>query len=167
MFDFLKNKKIKEEFELKLPGVCQDGQFDCRYEVFRCLDKYYNGNTSTVSALRSKYPNVEVSDLNMAKMYSSRGLALDDLTETITALGSELEKADCLIKLMKENKAIIAEIPIRMDGKNYRHAVGIEVIKTFNNGKVVINVMNPSGQGGSRFTSFKDFVRVIAVTKFA
>lgn len=167
MFDFLKNKKIEEEFELKLPGVSQNGQFDCRYEVFRCLDKYYNGSTLSISTLRSKFPDVERNDAMMAKMYSSKNLALNDITETVNAFGTELEKADYLITLMKANKAVMAEIPIKADGKNYRHAVGIKVIKTFKNGKVVIKVMNPSGEGGSRFTSFEDFERFIVVTKFA
>ena len=142
MLDFLKKKEVEEEFDFNLPSVNQNGQYDCRYEVFRSLDKYYNGSTQSVLLLRNKFPDAEVSDSSMAKMYSSRNLSLNDITETVNALQTETEKADFLISLMKENKAVIAEFTINSNGKTYGHAVGVKTVKTFSNGKVVIKVVN-------------------------
>jgi len=166
MFNLFKRKTADTEFEFDMPTTSQNGQYDCRYEVFRSLDKYYNGSTDSVLILRNKFPDAEKSDSAMAKMYSSKNLALNDITETVSSFSTEVEKAGFLISLMKENKAVIAEFMIKSNGRTYGHAVGVKVVKTFSNGKVVIKVMNPSGEGGGRFTSFKDFTRFISVTKF-
>lgn len=160
-----KRKKLEDEVEFGIPFMSQDGQFDCRYEVFRSLDKYYNGSTLSVSALRTQFPNVEKSDSTMAKMYSSRNLSLYDITGDMSAR-TDTEIAETIISYFKDNKAVIAEFPIYANGTKYLHNVGIKTIKTFSNGKVVVKVMNPSNEGGSRFTTFKDFTRFIVVSKF-
>lgn len=160
-----KRRKLDEEMEFDIPFMSQDGQYDCRYEVFRSLDKYYNETTSSVSELRTKFPNVEKSDSMMAKMYSSRNLSLYDITSDMSA-DSDTEIAERIISCFKDNKAVIAEFPIYANGTKYLHNVGIKTVKVFSNGKVVVKVMNPSGEGGSRFTTFKDFTRFIVVTKF-
>lgn len=160
-----KRKKLEDEVEFGIPFMSQDGQFDCRYEVFRSLDKYYNGSTLSVSALRTQFPNVEKSDSTMAKMYSSRNLSLYDITGDMSAR-TDTEIAETIISYFKDNKAVIAEFPIYANGTKYLHNVGIKTVKTFSNGKVVVKVMNPSNEGGSRFTTFKDFTRFIVVSKF-
>jgi hypothetical protein len=160
-----KRKKLEDEVELGIPFMSQDGQFDCRYEVFRSLDKYYNGSTLSVSALRTQFPNVEKSDSTMAKMYSSRNLSLYDITGDMSAR-TDTEIAETIISYFKDNKAVIVEFSINANGTKYLHNVGIKTVKTFSNGKVVVKVMNPSGEGGSRFTTFKDFTRFIVVSKF-
>lgn len=160
-----KRKKLEDEVEFGIPFMSQDGQFDCRYEVFRSLDKYYNGSTLSVSALRTQFPNVEKSDSTMAKMYSSRNLSLYDITGDMSAR-TDTEIAETIMSYFKDNKAVIAEFPIYANGTKYLHNVGIKTIKTFSNGRVVVKVMNPSNEGGSRFTTFKDFTRFIVVSKF-
>lgn len=166
MLNLFKHKTVEDEFEFKIPLAVQDGQYDCRYEVYRSLDKYYNGSTQSVAALRESFPDAERSDSAMAKMYSARSMALKDITEELAAMGSDAAKAQYLIALMRKDVAVIAEFPIKANGRTYGHAVGVKTVKTFSNGKVVVKVMNPSGEGGSKFTSLKDFTRFISVTKF-
>lgn len=38
--------------------------------------------------------------------------------------------------------------------------------RVYDNGRILIRVMNPSGAGGSRFTDFNKFYRFISISKF-
>ena len=44
--------------------------------------------------------------------------------------------------------------------------VGLRTIKVYDNGRILIRVMNSSGAGGSRFTDFNKFNRFISISKF-
>ena len=87
-------------------------------------------------------------------------LRLDNLSKLPT---DNKAIANDLINKMHNNNSIIGEISI---SKNMGHAVGIRTIKVYDNGRVLIKVMNPSGVGGSKFTNFNKFMRFIKVSKF-
>ena len=109
--NFMHGGRITDDVSIEMPFMEQGGEYDCRYEVFRSNDMYFNGKTLRVSELRQLYPNVEIDDLQMAKMYGKIGsLAIERIPV------SDLSKTD-IAKAMIDNVAqrhtIIYEMKIK------------------------------------------------------
>ena len=97
--NFMHGGRITDDVSIEMPFMEQGGEYDCRYEVFRSNDMYFNGKTLRVSELRQLYPNVEIDDLQMAKMYDKIGsLAIERIPV------SDLSKTD-IAKAMIDNVA--------------------------------------------------------------
>lgn len=95
----------------------------------------------------------------MEEMYKSKGLSIRKLPQIKDNMGMANE----LIDQMQNNKSIIGEILI---GPKQGHAMGLTNIKVYNNGRVFIKAMNPSGLGGRCFTNFNRFFQFYSVSKF-
>ena len=143
------------------PQMHQRGLYDCRYETFRSIDMCRNGSTDDVATLRILFDCVEENDSQMGSMYSSKYYKLLDITNNIKSM-STVDKANYLISEMGNNNSVIGEIYI---SKGMGHSVVIRTVKVYDNGHVLIKVMNPSGAGGMVFRSFKKFYRFFAVIK--
>ena len=159
--DFWHGGKAIEDISMNLPQMNQVGELDCRYEVHRSNDQYYNGSNESVSSLRESFPNVETNDAAMARMYGSKGLAMEEFR-----ISSDMSKAEIAHKMannLSQNKAMIYEMKV---DKGFGHAVGITRVRVYDNGKILINFMNPSGVGGYSIRNFNSMLRMFTVFKF-
>lgn len=64
---------------------------------------------------------------------------------------------------MSNNKATIYEMSI---SKGMGHATVITRVRIYDNGRILINLMNPSGAGGNSIKKFQNPLILIRVTKF-
>ena len=64
---------------------------------------------------------------------------------------------------MLHNRAIHYEF---MTGRRSGHAVGVTRVRVFDNGRVRVNFMNPSGVGGSSTTHFRRMHNIFSITPF-
>ncbi|MGN0029212.1 MAG: RHS repeat domain-containing protein [Marinilabiliaceae bacterium] len=156
--NFWHGGRVIREASIDLPRMCQVGELDCRYEVFRSNDKYFNGSTESVESLRTNFSCVESSTTPMKEMYKSKGLSIRKLPQIKDNIGMANE----LIDQMQNNKSIIGEILI---GPKQGHAMGLTNIRIYNNGRVFIKAMNPSGEGGRCFANFNRFFQFFSVSK--
>jgi hypothetical protein len=163
--NFWHGGRLTTDVSMPLPQMNQaPGTEDCRYETFRSIDEYYNGSTSDVADLRNNFSNVETKDAMMSKMYSSRGLGMRDFAkENIT---SQMTKSDIAYKIantMTANKAMVYEMNI---SKGIAHATAITRVRIYDNGKILINLMNPSGAGGYSISNFRNMRNIFSIFKF-
>lgn len=139
--------------KMDLPQFYQQGGFDCRYEVFRSYDTYYNKSTTNTNILREKYPNVEISNTELAKMYGGKKMNVRDIKN---------KNIENLVDIMKQGKGISIETKVN---ELYGHAVGVKSIKVYPN-KFVIRVMNPEYGGYQKITSFDNVINMWQITKY-
>ena len=158
--NFLHGGRITDEVNIDMPIMNQVGEFDCRYEVFRSNDIYFNGKTMSVEELRRLYPNVETIDLQMTNMYGRVGhLGLDPLN--ISNL-SKVDAAQAMISEVAKGNTLIYEMSIT---PKYAHAVAISKVRIYDNGRILLKFMNPSGAGGYRTSNLKNVRQIFSVFK--
>lgn len=148
------------DVSMLLPPTNQIGELDCRYETFRSVDTYYNSESSSVSDLRIDYLNAEKSTYQLQRMYNSKGMSLQDIGVTPDMTKSEI--AQRMASSMQNNNAIHYEFRIGSGG----HAVGVNRVRVWDNGKIQANFMNPSGAGGYSARYFRQLLNVFSVLKF-
>ena len=162
--NFMHGGRLIEDVSMPLPQMNQQiGQvenLDCRYEVFRSNDTYYNGNTNSVSDLRNRFPNVETSDATMSKMYGSKRMSLLKLD---TSGLSKVEIANEVAANLAKNNSVIYEMRIN---EKFAHAVAVSRVRKYDNGRILLNFMNPSGAGGYRTNNFNNLRQMFRVLKF-
>lgn len=115
--NFMHGERVVEEISMPLPQMNQVRELDCRYEVFRSNDTYYNGSTRSVADLRNQFPNVETSDAAMSKMYGSKRLSLLKLD---TSNLSKIDMAKDIASHLSKNNSVIYEMRI---SDQFAHAV--------------------------------------------
>ena len=129
-------------------------------KYFRSNDTYYNGNTRSVADLRNQFPNVETSDATMAKMYGSKRLSLLKLD---TSNLSKVDMARDIASHLSKNNSVIYEMRI---SDKFAHAVAVSRVRIYDNGRILLNFMNPSGAGGYSTTNFNNLRQIFRVIKF-
>jgi len=160
--DFWHGGRLTTDVSMPLPQMNQaPNTNDCRYETFRSMDTYYNGETMSVKDLRAGFPNAEIRDVELAKMYGSRGMALHELDVTRGMPKSEI--AQKMATSMQQNRGIHYEFNI---SKGMNHAVGVSRVRVFDNGRIIVNFMNASGAGGYSTRNFNQMTRLFSVFKF-
>jgi hypothetical protein len=162
--NFWHGGRLTTDVSMPLPQMDQFGDLDCRYDTFRSMDTYYNGKTTSVDELRNSengFPEVETNDVNLRKMYASKRMALGYLDTTPDMTKAEI--AQRIASSMQNNNAIHYEFYI---SKNFAHAVGINRVRIWDNGKVLLNFMNPSGAGGYSTRNFNKMRYIFSIFKF-
>lgn len=154
--------RLTTDISTPLPQMNQIGEADCRYETFRSMDSYYNGETSSVSDLRASFPNAERSEYQLGRMYRSQRMALYNLKNEITDNMTKAEIAQKMANSMEQNKAIHYEFKFSNGG----HAVGISRVRIYDSGRILLNYMNPSGAGGYSTTNFNKMLNMFSVFKY-
>lgn len=139
--------------KMRLPQYYQKGEYDCRYEVFKSFDTYYNKSTESTNVLRETFPSVESSDTQLANMYRSKRMNPHPIKDN---------NIENMVDIMKQNKGISIETKVN---SNYGHAVGVKSIKVYPN-KFVIRVMNPEYGGYQKITSFDKVINMWKITKY-
>ena len=161
--NFWHGGRVVDQASMDLPKMRQSPDTDdCRYETFRSIDEYYNGETSSVEELRSKFPDLEheKSFAKIQKMYNSKKMYFKSLD--INEEMSKTDIAERLIKAMNQNEPVYYEMRIT---KSAGHAVAVRNVTIYDNGRITIKLMNPSGAGGYRIHNFKRMLHLYKVAR--
>ena len=144
----------KMKAKMRLPFYQQQGELDCRYEVFKSFDTYYNKSTENTNVLKETYPSVpDVKSSEMAKMYGVKRMNVSPIKDN---------NIENMVDIMKQNKGISIETKVN---ELYGHAVGVKSIKVYPN-KFVVRVMNPEYGGYQKITSFDNVINMWQITKY-
>lgn len=108
-----------------------------------------------VALLRQRYPHAETDIKMLGKMYGESGLSIIDNTKINNM-------ADAIVEGMSKNNVFIYEMNLN---NGYGHATAISKIKIFDNGKIIIKLMNPSTTGGVVKRNFTDLIHLFKVVK--
>ena len=151
--DFWYGDRLVQKYEMSIPQMNQIGEADCRYEVFRSYDSYYNGTTTSVDELRQMYPGVESNDLLLSKMYADHGMSISKIPG-ITGTTSKSDLAKILISMIDDNNGVSYEFWI--NAARCGHATALRSINVYDSGRIAIKLMNPSGAGGNSINQLSD-----------
>ena len=146
--NFWHGGRLVTDVSTQLPPMTQTGSY-CRYEVFRSIDTFFHGETLSVEYLRADFPNVESSVAQLREMYRSRGLIKTELGVNLDMTNTEI--AQRMANFMQQGGAIHYEFIHPLHGG---HAVGINRVRMWDNGRVRVNFMNPSNVGGNSTRNF-------------
>jgi len=158
--------RLTTDVSIPLPPMESSGADNCRYDLFRSNDTYYNGETSSVDILRKNFPDVEKKEYTyrLQDMYTKRNMVMTDLG--ITPGMSKAEIAQRMANSLQNNNAVNYEFMFRTEGMRVAHAVGVNQVKIWDNGKVWVHFMNPSGAGGYSARNFNKMIDVFSIVKF-
>lgn len=158
--NFWHGGKLELDVSLNLPPTFQSGEMDCRYEVFRSNDMYFNGWTDDVASFKAKYPNVATNRGQLIDMYESRNMKLHMLGSWVKDKSS-YEIAKTMAHFMEKGNPICYEFNL----SGYGHAVSIRRVKVYDNGRIVLKLMNPSGFGGYTLRNTNNLLNLFYVTR--
>ncbi len=163
--NFLHGGRIVRSVSIDLPQMNQVGELDCRYETFRSIDTYYNGSTDDVAVLRQNYPNAELCDKTLGDMYRNNGMSASyelKRNESLLPMDKVLEYADLIADRMQNNHVMIYEMRL---WKGMGHSTAISKIVIYDNFRIKMWLMNPSGVGGRIKYNFNNLYNLINIFK--
>ena len=142
------------DVKMSIPQVEQVGNFDCEYACAESIDSYY-GNGRSQSYFKSIEPGSNngngLTAKEVARMYGKSGYAAREIAKSPT-LTTDISNA------MSNNNAVVLTYDTGNRGINtlgqklvYHHATVVNRVRMYDNGKFIINVMNPGGDV-TRFT---------------
>lgn len=146
------------DLNLPIPQVNQVGQYDCNYACAESVDSYY-GNGRDQSYFQALEPGngQGLTDSEIGRMYGRAGYSAREISINTSDPVSTISD---IANTMNENKAVVLNYNTGISGGVnsagqkivFGHATVITRIRLYDNGRFIINVMNP---GGST-TSFKN-----------
>ncbi|MCM8873411.1 MAG: hypothetical protein NDJ65_09065, partial [Paludibacteraceae bacterium] len=156
------------DISLPIPPSEQFGPYDCEHGAAQSVDGFY-GNGRDQSYFKALEPGQYKEGLTYEENrnmyhkagYSTRGINVNKLhpSETVTNIKY----------LMSDNKAIVLKYDtgirsMTSSGQEmiHGHSTVINRLRVYDNGKFVINVMDPGGSGTS-FTSLKSILYLLTV----
>ena len=142
------------DVKMSIPQVEQIGNSDCEYACAESIDSYY-GNGRSQSYFKSIEPGSNngngLTAKEVARMYGKSGYAAREIAKSPT-LATDISNA------MSNNNAVVLTYDTGNRGINtlgqklvYHHATVVNRVRMYDNGKFIINVMNPGGDV-TRFT---------------
>jgi len=159
--NFWHGGRLTTDVQMQIPQGHQTGQYDCNYEVAEQIDAYY-GNNRNDTYFQSLEPGQGqgLRDSEIARMYGKAGYSPQQIT---VDLQNPANTTSSIANSMSNNNAVVLNYRTGISGGYtasgqrivFGHATAINRIRVFDNGKFIINVMNPSS-GATRFTSLKN-----------
>jgi hypothetical protein len=159
--NFWHGGRLTTDVSMPIPQGYQNGTYDCNYEVAEQIDAYYGNNRSDTyfqSLERGQGQGLRGSEI--AKMYGKAGYTPKQIT---IDLQNPINTTSDIANAMSNNNAVVLNYRIGIGGGYtasgqrivYGHATAITRVRIYNNGRFIINVMNPSVGSTTRFTSLK------------
>ena len=159
--DFWHGGRLTTDVSMPIPQGYQNGQYDCNYTVAEQIDAYY-GNNRSESYFRSLEPGQGqgLRDAEIARMYGKAGYAPNQIAVDMkNPLNTTVEIANS----MSRNNAVVLNYRTGVIGGFtdsgqriiFGHATAITRIRMYDNGRFIINVMNPMAGSTTKFTSLK------------
>ena len=153
---------------LQIPQVNQAGQYDCNYACAESVDGYY-GNGRNQGYFQTLEPGngQGLTDVEIGRMYGKAGYGARQISINTTNPAST---AGDIANTMSANKAVVLNYNTGVSGGAnsaglrivFGHATVVTRVRIFDNGRFIINVMNPSS-GSSRFTNVRLFHLIFGV----
>jgi hypothetical protein len=110
----------------------------------------FRGRKKNKSLLRLSYPDISLGMRDFVK-------------ENITSQMTKGDIANEIASTMTNNRAMVYEMNM---SKGFAHATAITRVKIYDNGRILINLMNPSGVGGYRLYNFENMRNIYSIYKF-
>ena len=159
--NFWHGGKIVEHYEMELPTYLQEpGTIDCRYKVFQSFDEHYNESCSDFTYIKQKYPEVPGSESQLARMYSSRNMALSKIDKM---------NASSVAECLKNDMGVSIEMKISDEmGRTVGHAVAVKSISIYDNGRMQMTLMNPDRYGITKMNKINPnkIINMFKIQKF-
>jgi RHS repeat-associated protein len=168
--NFWHGGRLMTDVSLPIPQGNQVGLYDCNYEVAEQIDACYGYNRNDVyfQSLESGRSGVGLEDFEIGRMYGRAGYRVQLMNidskiplNTVNEVSNTMNNGTPVVLNYKTGITgyTNAGNPIK-----FGHATAITRVRIFDNGRFIINVMNPSS-GYTRFTSLKSIYRLIKIIK--
>jgi len=153
---------------LPIPQVNQAGQYDCNYACAESVDSYY-GNGRNQSYFQTLEPGngQGLTDVEIGRMYGKAGYGARPISINTS---NPVSTAGDIANTMSANKAVVLNYNTGISGGVnsagqrivFGHATVVTRVRIFDNGRFIINVMNPGGST-TRFTNANLFHLIFGV----
>ena len=153
---------------LPIPQVNQVGQYDCNYATAESVDSYY-GNGRNQCYLQTLEPGngQGLTDAEIGRMYGKAGYGARQISINTS---NPVSTAGDIANTMSANKAVVLNYNTGISGGVnsagqrivFGHATVVTRMRIFDNGRFIINVMNPGGSI-TRFTNANLFHLIFGV----
>jgi hypothetical protein len=156
------------DVSLPIPQVNQAGQYDCNYACAESVDSYY-GNGRNQSYFQTLEPGngQGLTDVEIGRMYGKAGYGARPISINTS---NPVSTAGDIANTMSANKAVVLNYNTGISGGVnsagqrivFGHATVVTRVRIFDNGRFIINVMNPGGST-TRFTNANLFHLIFGV----
>lgn len=156
------------DVSLPIPQVNQAGQYDCNYACAESVDSYY-GNGRNQSYFQTLEPGngQGLTDVEIGRMYGKAGYGTRPISINTS---NPVSTAGDIANTMSANKAVVLNYNTGISGGVnsagqrivFGHATVVTRVRIFDNGRFIINVMNPGGST-TRFTNANLFHLIFGV----
>lgn len=156
------------DVSLPIQQVNQVEEFDCNYACAESVDRYYGngrGQSDFKELMNGKDQGLK--DMEIGKLYGKAGYAARPIP---IKTSRPISTVSDIASTMSAKKAVVLNYETGVSGGinsagqkiAYAHATVITRVRMYDNGRFVINVMNPGGSV-TRFTTFKRFHLIFGV----
>lgn len=156
------------DVSLPIQQVNQVEEFDCNYACAESVDRYYgNGRGQSDFKELMNGKNQGLKDMEIGQLYGKAGYAARPIPINTSR---PISTVSDIASTMSAKKAVVLNYRTGVSGGinsagqkiAYAHATVITRVRMYDNGRFVINVMNPGGSA-TRFTTFKRFHLIFGV----
>ncbi|THF48561.1 hypothetical protein E6C50_14865, partial [Flavobacterium supellecticarium] len=156
------------DVNLSIPQVNQTGQYDCNYACAESVDDYYgNGRNQNYFQTLEPGNGQGLTDVEIGRMYGKAGYGARPISINTS---NPVSTASDIANTMSTNKAVVLNYNTGISGGVnsagqrivFGHATVVTRVRIFDNGRFIINVMNPGGST-TRFTSVNLFHLIFGV----
>lgn len=156
------------DVSMSIPLVNQAGQYDCNYACAESVDSYY-GNGRNQSYFQTLEPGngQGLTDVEIGRMYGKAGYGARQIsintsnpTTTVGDIANTLSTNKSVV--LNYNTGISGGVNAAGQQITFGHATVVTRVRIFDNGKFIINVMNPSSSS-TRFTNVRLFHLIFGV----
>lgn len=153
------------DVNLTIPQVNQIGDYDCNYACAEGVDSYYGkgrnqGNFQTLEPGNGQ----GLTDQEIGRMYGKAGYSARSISPRTASTAQDIANT------MSSNKPVVLNYRTGISGGvnaagqriSYGHATVVTRVRIFDNGRFIINVMNP-GSSATRFTNYRLFHLIFGV----
>ncbi len=156
------------DVSMAMPQVNQAGQYDCNYACAESVDSYY-GNSRNQGYFQTLElgSGQGLTDTEIGRMYGKAGYSARQIsinTSNPTATAGDIANTISANKpvVLNYNTGVSAGVNAAGQRITFGHATVVMRVRIFDNGRFIINVMNP-GSGSNRFTNVRLFHLIFGV----